>query len=138
MLDKETQQKIASCKALRGKTVLDLISMPKFVENLAAYWKAQKEDRDTVRKSYQAMRKMGGAKGYKLPAHPMDGLESLTAEELAAEFSTLLAGVCNRSAQQRRYIRQICQQAYNLTIAQIVVEEFPELESVLIPKAKAN
>ena len=84
------------------------------------------------------MRKVGGAKGYKLPAHPLDALEILTTEELAIEYAKVVAGGSTRGHAQRKYIRQIGQQAYNLTIAQYVVEEYPELEPVLIPKAKAN
>ena len=138
MLDKETKQKIASCKALQGKTIFDVVVMPRFIENLAAYWTAQKTDRDAIRKSYQAMRKVGGAKGFKLPAHPLDALESLPTEELAIEYAKVVAGGSTRGYAQRKYIRQIGQQAYNLTVAQIVVEEYPELADELIPKSKAN
>lgn len=138
IMDKDTQRKIESCKALQGKTIFDVVVMPRFIENLAAYWTAQKTDRDTIRKSYQAMRKVGGAKGFKLPAHPLDALESLSTEELAIEYAKVVAGGSTRGHAQRKYIRQIGQQAYNLTVAQMVVEEYPELEPVLIPKAKAN
>lgn len=134
MYDKETQQKIASCKALQGKTIFDVVALPRFVENLAAYWTAQKTDRNAIRKSYQAMRKLGGAKGFKLPAHPLDALEILTVEELAIEYAKVVAGGSTRGHAQRKYIRQIGQQAYNLTVAQYVVEEYPELEPVLLPK----
>ena len=139
MLDKETKRKIASCKALQGKTIFDVVVMPRFVENLAAYWTAQKTDRDAIRKSYDAMRKMGGAKGYKIPAHPIDDLAHLTVDELAVEYAKVVAGGSTRNHAERLYIRQIGQQAYNLTIAQIVVEEYPELKSELFPKkSKAN
>ena len=47
-MKKEISKKIASCKALKGKTILDIIEMPRFVENLAAYWNAQKADRDAI------------------------------------------------------------------------------------------
>ena len=138
MLDKETKQKIASCKALQGMTVEDFIKNDRFRENLAGYLTEQRETRKTARASYAAMRKVGGAKGYKLPAHPLDALESLTTEELAIEYAKVVAGGSTRGHAQRKYIRQIGQQAYNLTVAQYVVEEYPELEPVLIPKAKAN
>ena len=137
-MKKETLQKIRSCKALQGKTIFDVVALPRFVENLAAYWTAQKTDRDAIRKSYAAMRKMGGAKGYKIPAHPIDDLATLTVEELAIEYAKVVAGGSTRNHAQRKYIRQIGQQAYNLTVAQMVVEEYPELEPVLIPKSKAN
>lgn len=138
-MKKETLQKIRSCKALQGKTIFDVVVMPRFVENLAAYWTAQKTDRDAIRKSYQAMRKVGGANGYKLPAHPLDALKNLTTEELAIEYAKVVAGGSTRGNAQRLYIRQIGQQAYNLTVAQYVVEEYPELEPELLPnKSNAN
>lgn len=138
MLNTETKSKMLACKALQGKTIRDIVTMSRFVENLAAYWTAQKADRDATRKSYQAMLKLGGAKGYKMPAHVIDRLENLTAEDMAVEFAQVIYGGSNRSAAERKYIRQIGQQAYNLTVAQIVVEEFPELEEELLPKPKTN
>ena len=138
MLDKETQQKIASCKALSGKTVEELIATERFRNNLAAYMKAQREDRKQIRASYEAMRKAGGVKGYKLPAHPIDRVIDLSVDDFAAEYMSVIAKMSKRPHAERRYIQQLGQQAYNLTVAQIVVEEYPELESVLIPKAKAN
>lgn len=138
MLDKETKQKIASCKALQGKTVEELIATDRFRNNLAAYMTAQKEDRKQIRASYEAMRKLGGAKGYKLPAHPIDRVIELSVDDFAAEFMAVLSKQSNRPISQRRYIQQLGQQAYNLTVAQYVVEEYPELEPVLIPKAKEN
>lgn len=134
MYDKETQQKIASCKALQGKTIFDIVSMPRFAENLAAYWTEQKETRKTAIASYQAMHKLGGPKGYKLPAHVINELVDLSVEDLAVEYAKVVAGGSTRNHAERLYIRQIGQQAYNLTIAQIVVDEYPELEPVLLPK----
>lgn len=138
MLDKETKQKIASCKALQGKTVEELVSTDRFRNNLAAYMTAQKEDRKQIRASYEAMRKLGGAKGYKLPAHSIDRVIDLSVDDFAAEYIAVIARVSKRPVAERRYIHQLGQQAYNLTVAQYVVEEYPELEPVLIPKAKAN
>lgn len=138
MLNKETQQKIASCKALQGKTVEELIATDRFRNNLAAYMVAQREDRTQIRASYEAMRKVGGAKGYRLPAHPVDRVIDLSVDDFAAEFMAVIAKVSERSVAERRYIQQLGQQAYNLTVAQYVVDEYPELEPVLIPKEKAN
>lgn len=138
-MKKETLQKIRSCKALQGKTIFDVVALPRFVENLAAYWTAQKTDRDAIRKSYDAMRKMGGAKGYRIPAHPIDDLAQLSVDDLAVEYAKVVAGGSTRNHAERLYIRQIGQQAYNLTVAQYVVEEYPELEPELFPKkSKAN
>lgn len=137
-MDKDTQRKIESCKALQGKTVEELIATERFRNNLAAYMTAQKEDRKQIRASYEAMRKLGGAKGYKLPAHPIDRVIDLSVDDFAAEYMAVIARVSERHVAERRYIQQLGQQAYNLTVAQYVVEEYPELEPVLIPKAKAN
>ena len=137
-MDAETIKKMASCKVLRGMTVADLIETSRFRENLAAYMTAQRTDRDAIRKSYDAMRKLGGAKGYRLPAHPIDRVIDMTVGEFAAEFLAVLGKTSKRPAAEREYIRQLGQQAYNLTAAQFVVDEYPELADVLIPKNKAN
>ena len=131
-------QKTRSCKALQGKTIFDVVSMPRFAENLAAYWTEQKETRKTAISSYKAMHKLGGQKGYKLPAHVIDKLAELSVEDLAVEYAKVVAGGSTRNIAERTYIRQIGQQAYNLTIAQIVVDEYPELADELLPKSKAN
>ena len=136
-MKKEILQKIRSCKALQGKDVADIIAMPRFLENLAAYWTAQKTDRDAIRKSYDAMRKMGGAMGYRIPAHVIDDLSGMSVDDLAVEYAKVVAGGSTRNHIERLYIRQIGQQAYNLTVAQYVVEEYPEFEPELFPK-KSN
>ena len=137
-MKKETLQKIRSCKALQGKDVADVVAMPRFRDNLAAYWTAQKMDRDAIRKSYEAMHKLGGARGYKIPAHVIDDLAGMTVEDLAVEYAKVIAGGSTRNHAERLYIRQIGQQAYNLTIAQIVVDEYPELADKLLKKPTSN
>ena len=135
----ETRNKIASCKALQEMTVADLCATVRFRDNLAAYMTAQRTDRDAIRKSYDAMRKLGGAKGYKLPAHPIDRVINLSVEDFAVEYLAVIANASKRPVAERRYIQQLGQQAYNLTVAQYVVEEYPELEPELLPnKTKAN
>lgn len=139
MLKKEIVQKIRSCKALQGKTIFDIVTMPRFLENLASYWTAQKTDREQISNSYRAMRKMGGVKGFKLPAHCIDDLAKLPVEEMAIEYAKVVAGGSTRNYAERMYIRQLGQQAYNLTMAQYVFEEFPELEpELLLKKSNAN
>lgn len=134
-MKKEVIAKIQAVKALQGKTVQDITEMPEFRENLAAYWKAQKDDRNAIKSSYQAMRKLGGAKGYKLPAHTVDHVADMTIDEFIDEFRKVLSRRSKCSAAEREYIMQLCMQAYNLTIAQIAVAEFPELKDELFPKA---
>lgn len=134
----ETRKKVASCKALQEMTVADLCATVRFRDNLAAYMTAQRTDRDAIRKSYDAMRKLGGAKGYKLPAHPIDRVINLSVEDFAVEYLAVIANASKRPVAERRYIQQLGQQAYNLTVAQYVVDEYPELADELIPKSKAN
>lgn len=137
-MKKDIREKVESCKALQGKTVLDICETQRFQDNIAAYLTAQKEDRKAIRASYEAMRKLGGTKGYKLPAHVLDRLMGLSVDEFVGAFIQILAGVSNRPHSERIYIEQLGRQAYNLTVAQFVVEEFPELADELIPKAKNN
>lgn len=99
---------------------------------------AQRADRKAIQSSYEAMRKMGGAKGYKLPAHPIDRVINLSVEKFRDEFCDCVKRVNPRPAAQRKYIWQLGMQAYNLTVAQLVVDEFPELESILIPKTNQS
>ena len=134
----ETRNKVASCKALQEMTVADLCATVRFRDNLAAYMTAQRTDRDAIRKSYDAMRKLGGAKGYKLPAHPIDRVINMPVEDFAVEYLAVIANASKRPVAERRYIQQLGQQAYNLTVAQYVVDEYPELADELIPKSKSN
>ena len=138
MIDKETQQKIASCKALQGMTVEDFIQNDRFRENLASYLTEQRETRKMARASYAAMKKVGGAKGYKLPSHVCDKFIDVSVDQFAEMFMAVVAKRYNGPLSERQYILQLGMQAYNLTVAQYVVEEYPELEPVLLPKAKAN
>jgi hypothetical protein len=119
-------------------TVGDLVATQRFRDNLAAYMEAQKTDRQAIRESYEAMRKMGGAKGYKLPAHPIDRVINMSVDEFAGEYMKIVARVSKRPVAERQYIAQLGGQAYSLTVAQIVCEEFPELENELIPKTNNN
>ena len=135
---KETIEKIKNCKALRGMSVEDVIKSDRFRDNLAAYLTAQREDRKAIRSSYAAMRKAGGAKGYKLPAHVIDKFMDCSVEEFANEYLKVLSKMSPRPMRERQYIGQLGQQAYNLTITQFVIDEFPELAGELTPKSKAN
>ena len=134
-MNKDIRKKIESCKALQGKTIDDVCKMPEFQKNLAAYMEAQRTDRAAIRRSYEAMRKMGGAKGYKLPAHAIDRVINLSAEQFTDEFTSCICRTCKRPFAEREYITQLGMQAYNLTVAQIIVAEFPELHDHFFPKA---
>ena len=134
--DKETRDKIASCKALHGISVLDFCHTERFLNNLGAYLEAQRTERKAIQASYQAMRKMGGAKGYRLPAHPIDRLMDLSVEQFRDEFCACINRNNQRPVAQRKYIWQLGMQAYDLTIGQIVIEEYPELKNVIFPQTK--
>ena len=140
-MDKEIAKKIEQCKALQGMTVEDVINSKRFRNNLALYLKAQKDDRIAIRKSYAAMHMVhtkGVPAGYKLPSHPIDKFLDMSTAEFANEYKRVVAKVSVLPSAQRAFVYQLGQQAYSLTIAQVVVEEYPELEPVLIPKNKAN
>lgn len=137
-MDKTVNDAIRNCKALQGMTVEDVINSERYLDNLAAYIKAQRVDRTAIRTSYMAMQKVGGAPGYKLPAHSIDKTMDMSTPEFADEYKRIIAKTSALPAAQRAYIFQLGQQAYALTVAQIVCEEFPELRDKLIPKSKAN
>lgn len=137
-MKKETIAKMNQCKALQGKTIDDVCNTEEFRNNLSAYLTAQKQDREAIQSSYAAMRKLGGAKGYKLPAHVIDRVKDLSVSMFTAEFVAVIHGMSKRTHAERQYIRQLGMQAYNKTIADFVVAEFPELADELLPKAIQN
>lgn len=139
-MTKEQQEKIASCKALQGKSVVDVVAMPEFQQNLAAYMKVQRTEREAARESYEKITKANPAVGrlMHLPAHPVDKCIGMTAEEFAAEYLCVINKRSDRPAAEREYIRQLGQQAFNLTIANFVVAEFPELKDIFFPTSKQN
>ena len=130
-MDKAIADKVRKCKALQGKTMVDVMDMRKLQDNLAAYWTQQTESRKQVENNYRLIAKP-------VPAHPIANLMKLSVKQLMLEYLAVINGTSTRTSSERTYIKQLCQQAYNLTVAQIVCKEFPELESELLPKAKAN
>lgn len=135
-MKEETAKKVRACKALQDMSVAQLVATDRFLDNLGAYMAAQSEDRKAIRKSYDAMRKLGGAKGYKLPAHAIDRVMDMSVEDFAKEYLAIIGRKSERPAAEREYIYQLGTQAYELTVAQYVVDEFPELKEELIPSAK--
>lgn len=101
--------------------------------DLAAYITEQREARKAAIASYNAMKKAGGAIGLKLPAHPIDETMDWTVEQFAVEYLAVIGRASKRPVSVRRYVEQLAQQAYNVTVAQIVCEEFPELTTVFFP-----
>lgn len=137
-MKQETIAKIRACKALAGKAVIDVVALPKFQENLAAYLLSQQEERKAVKASLEAMRRAGGARGYHAPAHVIDKFLKWSAEDFSVAFIEVLYRKSKRPAAERQYIYQLGMQAYALTVSQIVVEEYPELKEELIPTNKNN
>ena len=140
MTKEQLQEKIQSCKALQGKSVMDVINLPLFAQNLTKYMECQFEDRKKTRDSYKAMVKVGGSKKYKIPAHPIDrvlGMDKMIDPQIFInEYAQVLSKVSTRSAEERNYIRQLGQQAWNKTVGDIVCDEFPELKEYFFPKAE--
>lgn len=114
--------------ALGGMSIADVLASDRFLKNLSAYLDAQKEDRRKIRASYAAMKRLGFAKGYRLPAHVIDRFMDTTADE----FARLYAGLTDRSVwrpfAERQYVIQLGRQAFNLTAVQLAAEKYPELE----------
>ena len=130
-MDKAIAEKVRKCKKLQGKNIVDVMDMRQFQDNLAAYWTQQRESRLQVERNYKLITKP-------VPAHPIANLMNLSVKQLMLEYLAVINGTSTRTSSERTYIKQLCQQAYNLTVAQIVCKEFPELEPELLPKAKAN
>ena len=98
-----------------------------------------KDYNDLVRRSIRKdFAKANFKRNGRIPKTPHPKHTHLSVDDFAAEYMGVIAGVSKRPFAERGYIQQLGQQAYNLTVAQYVVEEYPELEPVLIPKAKAN
>ena len=142
MTKEELEEKVRNCKALKDKSILDVINLPLFVDNLTKYMECQFEDRKKTRDSYKAMVKLGGSEKYKLPAHVIDrvlGTEKMTApQDFVNMFAEVVVGMSKRSSEERHYIQQLGQQAWNKTVGDIVCDEFPELTDYFFPKQKTN
>lgn len=127
-MDKSVADKVKQCKALQGKTFLDVMDMPEFKDNLAVYWEQQRVSRKQVEKNYLVVTKNA-------PRHPIAQIMNYTVDDMIFEYVQIHIRKSILPTSVRAYIMQLCKQAYSLTVAQIVCKEFPELESVLIPKS---
>lgn len=138
MIKKEIAEKMKSCKALQGKRVLDILEMPEFAENIGKYFDAQKSEWQAARKSLEAQRKIAGTNRLRLPAHTLDKLVGWSTEMLRQEFVAVVQKTSKQSHAVREYVGQIGVQAYNVTVANFVVAEFPELKDYFFPKTNKN
>lgn len=137
-MDERIKEKIKATKSLQGMSVFDVCMLDRFMDNLAGYMKAQRDDRNAVRNSYKLMKASGGPKSYRLPAHPLDRIIDWTDEIIRDEFVEIVRMRSNLPSALRKYVEQVGLQAYSLTVAQLVCEEFPELEQELIPPSEKN
>lgn len=131
-INDKVRAKIKTCKALQGKTIFDILKTDDYSRNLAAYIKAQREDREQAIASYKAMRKINPR--VRIRAHVIDHFEKWNIEDFIIEYMRILQSRSGCNHEERRYIMQICQQAYNKTVADIVILEFPELKKYFYPK----
>lgn len=132
-ITESVKNKIKSCKALQGKTIFDVVKMDEFATNLEAYIKCQREDREQTRASFKAMKQLNPKA--KLPAHVIDHFEKWETKDFIYEYMRILQAKSGCGKNERIYILQLCQQAYNKTVADFVVAEFPELRELYFPKA---
>ena len=131
-MNKEIQSKISQTKALKDKSVGDILQMPEFRENIAAYLKAQREDRAKTKEYIQTMAKMLNQKIWP-KTHVIDRLDYLNPDNFAYYFAKVTDHRSNLPKSERDYIEQLGCQALNKTIADFVIAEFPEYKEEFYP-----
>lgn len=125
-------EKIKACKDLQGKSVMDICMLPGFISNLDAYVTVQREERKIA---LDHAMQFGGGKMH-APAHVIDSTMGWDMEQWRDEFTAVLNKTSRQSSAVREYVRQLGMQAYNVTIANIVLVEFPELREYFFGKSK--
>lgn len=136
-MNEATKAKIMQTAALKDKSIGDILKSDKFKENIAAYLKAQREDRAKAKEYIRNMAKH--ARNYIWPkAHVIDRLDYLTPENFATYFAKVLEHRSGLPKSERDYIDQIGRQAFNKTIADIAIAECPELESEIYSQSNNN
>lgn len=126
------EEKMKSCKGLKGKSVIDICKGAGFRSNLEAYVIAQREERKVV---YSHAEQFGGGK-FHAPAHTIDHTMEWTMDEWVENFMEVVAKVSPLPASVREYVFQLGMQAYNVTIANIIILEYPELREYFFGKSK--
>lgn len=119
MIPFEVEEKMRDCKALKGKSYIDIITSPEYLANLRKYMDAQFCLRRAV---LSAM-----PKGKRAPAHVVDSFMDWTEEQFAVALLEVISGKSELTAQERKYVKQLGMQAYNFTIQQLALKEHPEL-----------
>lgn len=133
--NKTPEEKIRSCKGLQGKSVADICRLDGFRENLWAYVTAQREEWKALRQHAELRSKSAG-KTLRAPSHAMDSTVDWDVYRWVDEFICVIGKTSNLSAAVREYVGQLGMQAYNVTIANIVLIEFPELREYFFGKSK--
>lgn len=134
-MTKEIQKKMAEALKEKGLVnVEDVCATEKFQKNLEAYIKVQREERAAARSSEAAIRSLGAGRGLKLRSHVIDKTLDWSLDRWCGEYLAVVYGQSPQPAKVREYVFQLGRQAYLLTVAQFVVEKYPELEDTLIPK----
>ena len=137
MTKKEIHEKLRAGKALRGVTIFELVASDHFLGNLDKYLASQKADREGARASFEAMKRYG-LRGMKLPAHSVDYFLDWTTVQFAQEYLRVISETSALPASKRKYIQQLGNQAFNLTLLEIASEEFPELKEEIKPITQKN
>ena len=125
-------EKIRSCKALQGKSVADVCMLSGFLANLEAYITVQREERKIAT---EHAKQFGGGKMH-APAHPIDKTMDWSIERWRDEFIQVLGKTSILPSGVREYVRQLGMQAYNVTIANLVILEYPEMRSYFFKNSK--
>lgn len=125
-------EKIKACKDLRGKSVKDIILLSGFLDNLQAYVNVQREERKIALSHAD---QFGGGKMH-APAHPIDKTMDWEMERWRDEYAMVVNKTSSQPKAVREYIEQLGNQAYRVTVANIVLLEFPELREYFFGKSK--
>lgn len=133
--NKTPEEKIRSCKALQDKSVVDVCRLDGFRDNLWAYVTAQREEWKAIRQHAELRSKSAG-KILRAPSHAMDSTVEWDEQRWVDEFIAVIGKTSSLSAAVREYVRQLGMQAYNVTIANIVLVEYPELREYFFGKSK--
>lgn len=128
MMTEETKAKMMQTAALKDKTVGDILNSDLFKTNIAAYLKAQREDRTKAKEYIRSMAKQVKFRIWP-KSHVIDRLDYLTPDNFASYFAKVLEHRSSLPKSEREYIEQIGRQAFNKTIADFAIAERPELEN---------
>lgn len=132
-MKKEIKEKIKATKALQGKSVEDVLRTPEFAANVAAYLREQRALRQAVRDTIHKQNPRA-----RIPAHTVDRMGYLNEYNFAEIWIKISQRIIKKPKSEREYIDQLGMLAYNKTIADFVIAEFPELKDEFYPKKQSN